>query len=106
MFKYLNTEFPLKAYCRVTVMGKKTAWPTFMAAFPLYLEVLVKVWSCLTVTMRGYGNKGFFTGPGTEPVSLYSSSINSQTLLDVSHVHAMHRNQGSKYTYHWETDLC
>lgn len=60
MFKYLCIEFPLQAYCGGWEI--KTAWPTHMAASPLYSGVLA-IWICLSVTMRGYGNKDLFTGP-------------------------------------------
>lgn len=70
-----------------------------MAASPLYSGALAKVWSCLAVTTRGYGNKDLFTGPAQEQNQCpFTAPVLTLRLLDVSHVHVMHKKQGSKYT--------
>ena len=93
MFKYLGVEFPLQAYCGGNVMGKtkvlgRHTW--------LPLHCTPGFWHrAQTVTMRGSGNKRliYWTCAGTEPASLYSPSVDYQTLLDVSCVRV--RKQGS-----------
>lgn len=93
VFQYLCIEFPLQAYCGGSVMGNKNC--------------LADIHGCLSIVLRGFGKELelppchheriwklrliYWAYAGTEPVSLYSSSV--------SCVHVIHGKQGSKYTH-------
>lgn len=101
IFLHLLVVFSLWEFCRGAHLGNKNSSAKLHGSLSHILKGLAESWKCLSVTMRGCGNKELFAGPtlkqNQRPFidSLLSLGLQQNVFSAKSHVDETRKQKGS-----------